>query len=76
MARTRRTAGQKIIDLETKRTQLQARIESFKTKIAELDASIVELRQGQKQQELEKLLEAIKAAGKTPEEILAAIKTE
>lgn len=73
MARRRKTAEEKIGALETQKTQLQARIESYKIKIAELDASIAELQDNQKQQELEKLLEAIKATGKTPEEILAAL---
>jgi hypothetical protein len=76
MARTRKTIAEKISALEAQKAQLQAKIEGLKSKISELDDSVKGLQEGKKQQELENLLDTIKASGKTPEEILAALKTE
>lgn len=75
MARVRRTAEEKIAALEAEKAGIQAKIENLKAKMAEVDASIKEIQDGQKQKDLENLLEAIKATGKTPAEILASLKT-
>lgn len=75
MARVRKTAEEKIAVLEAEKAKFKAKIENLKVKMAELDASITELQDGQKQKELEDLLDAIKATGKSPEEILASLKT-
>jgi hypothetical protein len=74
MARARKTIEEKIAELDAKKADLQAKIEGIKSKVSGLDDSIKELRESQKQQELEALLDKIKASGKTPEEILAALK--
>lgn len=74
MARVRRTAEERVAALEAEKAKIQAKIESLKVKLTEFDASIKELQDGQKQKELEDLLNAIRATGKSPEEILATLK--
>lgn len=76
MARTRKTSEQKLSELEAEKAKIQARVESMKSKIAKLDVSIKDLKEGQTQKELGALLDAIKASGKAPEEIIAALKQQ
>ena len=72
----KRSVETQIADIEAKKAQLQTRIDSYKAKIAELDRDIKELQDSKKKKELENLLEAIKASGKSPEEVLAALNAE
>lgn len=74
MQRTRKTVEARISDIESKKAQIQVKIESYKAKISELDSQIQELEDVKKQKELENLLDVIKASGKTPEEVIAALK--
>lgn len=74
MQRVRKPIDVRIKDIETKKAQYQAKIENYKAKISELDSQIQKLKESQKQKELENLLNIIKASGKTPEEVLAALK--
>lgn len=75
MARTRKTAEQKVSELEAAKSQLIAKIEKLKAQVAKIDSSIQSIENGQKEKELAKLLEAIKATGRSPEEILASLKS-
>ncbi len=72
----RKSVDTQIADIETRKVQFQTKIDSFKAKIAELDAEIKKLQETKKQKELENLLDVIKASGKTPEEVLSALKIE
>lgn len=74
MERTRKTIETKIAEIEAKKAQFQTKIDGYKAKIAALDSQVQELNDAQKQKDLEKLLEVIKASGKTPEEVIAALK--
>ena len=74
MARGIKTYESRISEIEVKKAQFQAKIDTTKAKIADLDSKIQELKDAQKQKELENLLEVIKASGKTPEEVIAALK--
>jgi septal ring factor EnvC (AmiA/AmiB activator) len=74
LQRTRKTIEARISDIEAKKAQFGVKIESYKAKISELDSQIQELQDAQKQKELENLLDVIKASGKTPEEVIAALK--
>ena len=74
MARVRKTTDQKLAELEAKKTLLLAKIDKFKSEIAKLDSSISTLKDSEKQKELENLLETIKKSGKSPEEVIAALK--
>lgn len=76
MARTRKTSEQKLSELEAKKAKIQARVESVKSQISKLDASIRDLKDSQTQKELGALLDAIKASGKAPEEVIAALKQQ
>jgi septal ring factor EnvC (AmiA/AmiB activator) len=69
-----RTIETKIAEIETKKAEYKSKIEDYKAKIASLDKKIVELKDTQKQKDLENLLEVIKASGKTPEEVIASLK--
>jgi hypothetical protein len=73
MARTRKTVEARIADIEAKKAQYQMKIENYKAKVTQLDSQIQEIRETQKQKELEKLLNIIKSSGKTPEEVIAAL---
>ena len=53
---------------------LLAKIDKFKSEITKLDSSISTLKDSEKQKELENLLETIKKSGKSPEEVIAALK--
>jgi predicted nuclease with TOPRIM domain len=72
--RKNKTIGSRISEIEAKKSQYQSRIDSYKSKIAELDSKIQELEEAQKQKDLVNLLDIIKASGKTPEEVIAALK--
>jgi phosphopantetheine adenylyltransferase len=63
-----------INELEVKKTEYQKRIENYKSKIAQIDTEIKSLKDAQKQKELEKLMDLIKASGKTPEEVISSLK--
>ena len=76
MERTRKTVETRISEIEAKKAQFQAKIEGYKVKISELDSQIKELNDAQKQKSLENLLEVIKASGKTPEEVIAALNSD
>lgn len=52
------------------------KIESIKAKVSEIDSKIQKLKDVQKKKDLENLLEVIKSSGKTPEEVISALKTE
>ena len=74
MERTKKSTEMRISEIEAKKAQYQAKIENYSSKMADLDTKIQELRDVQKQKDLESLLEIIKSSGKTPEEIIAALK--
>lgn len=74
MPRGTKTIDSRISEIEAQKAQYQARIDTYKAKISDLDAKITELREAQKQKDLENLLDMIKASGKTPEEVMAALK--
>jgi septal ring factor EnvC (AmiA/AmiB activator) len=76
MARGIKTTESRISEIEAQKAQIQSKIEGYKAKIADLDAKILELKESQKQQEIENLLEIIKASGKTTEEVIAALKLD
>ncbi|NLO46706.1 MAG: cortexillin II [Clostridiales bacterium] len=61
-------------ELELKKAEHQKRIENYKAKIAQLDSEIKNLKDAQKQKELEKLMDLIKASGKTPEEVISSLR--
>lgn len=75
MARTRKPAEQKIRELEAMKSQLIAKMEKLKVQVAKIDSSIRSIESGRKEKELEKLLAAIQATGRSPEEVLAALKS-
>ena len=74
MARGTKTIDSRISEIEAQKSQFQSKIDTYKAKIADLDSKILELKETQKQKELENLLDVIKASGKTPEEVIAALK--
>lgn len=74
LQRARKPIDVRIKDIEAKKAQYQAKIENYKAKIQQLDSQIERLKKVQKQKELENLLKIIKASGKTPEEVIAALK--
>lgn len=73
MERKRKTVAARIADIESQKAQYQSKIEGYKAKISELDSKMQELRDVQKQKELENLLDVIKSSGKTPEEVMAVL---
>ncbi len=75
MVRTRKPAEQKIRELEAMKSQLIAKMEKLKVQVAKIDSSIRSIESGRKEKELEKLLAAIQATGRSPEEVLAALKS-
>ncbi|MDR3552309.1 MAG: cortexillin II [Clostridia bacterium] len=76
MARRAKTVESRISEIEAQKAQFQSKIDNYKAKIANLDAKALELIEAQKQKELENLLEVIKASGKTPEEVIAALNSD
>ena len=73
MERARKTIEVRISEIEAKKAQFQTKIDGYKAKIAALDSQIQELNDAQKQKDLEKLLDVIKASGKTAEEVIASL---
>ena len=73
MARRTRSTEERISEIEAGKAQLQTKIDSYKAKLAELDAKITQLNETQKQKELENLMTLIKSTGKTPEEVITAL---
>lgn len=71
MPRTTKTVETRIMEIEAQRAKYQARIESIKAKISDLDGKIQALKSTKQQKEVQQLLKAIKASGKTPEEVLS-----
>jgi septal ring factor EnvC (AmiA/AmiB activator) len=69
----RKSVDIQIAEIESKKSQFQIKIDTYKAKVAELDAQIKDLQESQKQKELENLLQVIKASGKTPDEVMAAL---
>lgn len=74
MARGTKTIDSRISEIEAQKAQFQSKIDTYKSKIADLDSKILELKETQKQKDLENLLDVIKASGKTPQEVIAALK--
>lgn len=74
MQRKRKSTDARLAEIEAKKNQYQAKIETYKAKISDLDAKVQQIRDRQKQNELEDLLKVIKASGKTPEEVIATLK--
>lgn len=68
-----RSLEDRLVELESQKSELSSKIESWKEKISEIDTQIQDLKDEQERKEVSKLLEAIKASGKTPEEILASM---
>ncbi|MFT8889408.1 MAG: cortexillin II [Ethanoligenens sp.] len=68
-----KTSEQKIAEIEAEKAKYQEKIDDYKGRISELDSQIKALNNEQRQVELDKLLDAIAASGKTVEEVLAAI---
>jgi septal ring factor EnvC (AmiA/AmiB activator) len=69
----RKSVDIQIAEIESKKSQFQIKIDTYKAKVAELDAQIKDIQESQKQKELENLLQVIKASGKTPDEVMAAL---
>lgn len=69
-----KTPEQKIAELEAKKAVYQEKIDGYKGKISELDEQIKGIANEKKEAELDKLMRAIAASGKTVEDVLAAIK--
>lgn len=76
MARTRKTTESRLAEISAKKAQYQAKIENLKIKISELDTQVKDMTEAKKQKEIENLLQVIKASGKTPEEVISALKTD
>lgn len=74
MQKTRKPIDARIAEIQEKKNQYKLKVDNYKTRIAELDAKITNLKSIQKQKELEKLLDVIKASGKTPEEVMSSLK--
>lgn len=68
-----KTPEQKIAEIEAVKAKYQEKIDDYKAKIAELDSQIKALGNEQRQAELDKLLDAIAASGKTVDEVLEAL---
>lgn len=68
-----KTSEQKIAEIEAEKAKYQEKIDDYKSRISELDSQIKALNNEKRQVELDKLLDAIAASGKTVEEVLAAI---
>jgi uncharacterized coiled-coil DUF342 family protein len=63
-----------ITEHEEKKEAYQKKIEHYQSKITEIDAQIKNLMDAQKQKELEHLMDLIREAGKTPEDIIRSLK--
>lgn len=68
-----KTPGEKLAALEAVKAKYQEKIETYKAKIAGLDNEIKSIANGKKEAELEKLLKAIIASGKTVDEVMQAV---
>lgn len=60
--------------MKKKKEAYQKKIEHYQSKITEIDAQIKNLMDAQKQKELEHLMDLIREAGKTPEDIIRSLK--
>lgn len=76
MERAHKTIETRITELEAKKAQYQAKIDNYKKKISALEVKVQELSDSRKQKDIENLLKVIKASGKTPEQVIAALKTD
>ncbi|MFT8888427.1 MAG: cortexillin II [Ethanoligenens sp.] len=68
-----KTPEERIADIESKKAEFQVKIDNYRGKIAELDHQIKELKEEQKKVQLDELLQAIQASGKTVDEVLSAV---
>ena len=73
MARTKKTVETRIQEMEAERAKYQARIEKIRTKMAALDGKIENLENRRQKKEVERLMKAIRAAGKTPDDVMSDI---
>lgn len=74
MQKARKPIDMKIEEIQAKKNEYKLKVDNYKTRIAELDVKISNLKNLQKQKELENLLDVIKASGKTPEEVMSSLK--
>ncbi len=69
---TSRPAEIVINELEAKKAGIQSRVENYKAKINEIDSKIQNIYDGQKQKEIERVLEAIKNSGKSVDDFVTS----
>lgn len=62
-----------ITEIEAKKELYQSKINNLKDKIADLDYQIKEIKNTQEKKQYDDLLKLIKASGKTPDQVMAAI---
>ncbi|MFT8889982.1 MAG: cortexillin II [Ethanoligenens sp.] len=68
-----KTSEEKIAEIEAVKAKFQEKIDGYKAKIAELDDQLKAIANEEKEAEVEKLLQAIAASGKSVDEIMAAL---
>lgn len=68
-----KTPEEKTVEIEAIKAKYQEKIDGYKAKIAELDDQLKEIANEEKEAEVEKLLQALAASGKTVEDVLEAI---
>jgi septal ring factor EnvC (AmiA/AmiB activator) len=73
LPRKRKSVELQLTELEEAKAKYQAKVDNYKAKVTEIDLKIRKLKDIQKQRSLEKLFDAVKASGKTPEEIIAVL---
>jgi hypothetical protein len=74
LERKRKSSDEQIAEQEAIKSRLQARDNELKAKISDVDSKIKELKEAKKQKELNDLMIEIKKSGKTPEEVMTALK--
>ncbi|MFT8889675.1 MAG: cortexillin II [Ethanoligenens sp.] len=68
-----KTPEEKTVEIEAIKAKFQEKIDGYKAKIAELDDQLKAIANEEKEAEVEKLLQAIAASGKSVDEIMAAL---
>ncbi|MFT9057364.1 MAG: cortexillin II [Ethanoligenens sp.] len=68
-----KTPEEKIAEIEAIKAKFQEKIDGYKVKITELDDQLKGISNEQKEAEVEKLLQALAASGKTVDDVLEAI---
>lgn len=68
-----KTSEEKIAEIEAIKAKFQEKIDGYKAKIAELDDQLKAIANEEKEAEVEKLLQAIAASGKSVDEVMAAL---